>query len=58
MDCLGCEGEFAMKAVTGAAHGSNDVTVREAIWRRFAGDGWAAYDALPPAVQRRMHEHA
>ncbi len=47
-----------MKAVTGAAHGSNDVTVREAIWRRFAGDGWAAYDALPPAVQRRMHEHA
>lgn len=38
--------------------GSNDVTVREAIWRRFAGDEWAAYDALPPTVRRRMQEHA
>jgi hypothetical protein len=32
--------------------------VREAIWRRFDGDDWAAFDALPPAIRRRLHEHA
>nr|WP_240048396.1 DUF6525 family protein [Crenalkalicoccus roseus] len=37
---------------------SNDGTIREAIWRRFPGDEWAAYEALPPAVRRRMQEHA
>lgn len=37
---------------------SNDGTVRDAIWRRFAGDDWAAFDQLPPAVRRRLHEHA
>lgn len=37
---------------------SNDVTVRDRIWRRFPGDEWAAFEALPPAVRRRMHEHA
>jgi len=36
----------------------NDVTLREEIWRRFDGDTWAAYDALPPAVRRRIHQHA
>lgn len=40
------------------AGGSNDVTARERMWRRFAGDDWAAFDALPPAVRRRMREHA
>lgn len=38
--------------------GSNDVTVRERIWHRFPGDDWAAFEALPPAVRRRMQEHA
>ncbi len=37
---------------------TNDGTVRDAIWRRFAGDDWAAFDALPPAIRRRMQEHA
>jgi hypothetical protein len=36
----------------------NDTTVREEIWRRFEGSDWAAYDALPPAVRRRIHQHA
>lgn len=36
----------------------NDLTAREAIWRRFAGDDWACFDALPPAIRRRLHEHA
>jgi hypothetical protein len=36
----------------------NDVTLREETWRRFDGDTWAAYDALPPAVRRRIHQHA
>lgn len=37
---------------------TNDRTPRERIWRRFGGDDWAAFDALPPAVRRRLHEHA
>jgi hypothetical protein len=36
----------------------NDVTARPDIWRRYAGDDWAAFDSLPPAIRRRMHEHA
>jgi hypothetical protein len=36
----------------------NDVTEREAMWRRWPGDDWAAFDALPPAIRRRIHEHA
>ena len=38
--------------------GCNDVTAREAIWRRYPGDEWAAFDALPPVIRRRLHEHA
>ena len=36
----------------------NDVTERDRLWRRLAGDDWAAFDALPPAIRRRLHEHA
>ena len=28
------------------------------MWRRIGGDDWAAFEALPPAVRRRMQEHA
>lgn len=34
------------------------MTLRETIWQRFDGDAWAAFDALPPAIRRRLHEHA
>lgn len=37
---------------------SNDVTERERIWHRWPGDDWAAFDALPPVIRRRIHEHA
>jgi hypothetical protein len=37
---------------------ANDVTERERIWRRWTGDDWAAFDALPPSVRRRMQVHA
>lgn len=37
---------------------SNDTTLRDAMWRRFEGDDWTAYDALPAAVRARLHEHA
>lgn len=47
-----------MVPMTGIGRTSNDVTERERIWRRFTGDEWAAFDALPPALRRRMHEHA
>lgn len=28
------------------------------MWRRWPGDEWAAFDALPAAVRRRIQEHA
>ena len=37
---------------------TNDVTERARLWRRLAGDDWAAFDALPPAVRQRLREHA
>lgn len=36
----------------------NDLTARDDMWRRFDGDDWAAFDALPRAVRQRLHEHA
>ena len=36
----------------------NDVTERERIWRRWPGDDWAAFEALPPRIRRRIQEHA
>ncbi len=36
----------------------NDGTVRHRVWRRFAGDDWAAFDALPPPIRVRLSEHA
>ncbi len=36
----------------------NDVTTREGMWRRFGGDDWACFDALPPAIRERIQEHA
>ncbi len=45
-----------MCAGAGPAH--NDVTERARIWRRFPGDDWAAYEALPAAIRRRLQQHA
>ena len=36
----------------------NDITARETLWRRHPGDDWAAFDALPPAIRRRLQSHA
>ncbi len=36
----------------------NDHSPRHALWRRYPGDDWAAFDALPAAVRQRLHEHA
>ena len=51
----GDEGDRGGRAT---AASSNDVTVRPVIWWRYAGDDWAAYDQLPPAIRRRLTEHA
>lgn len=37
---------------------ANDVDARSGMWRRFGGDDWAAFDALPEPVRRRMHQHS
>lgn len=36
----------------------NDITFRERMWRRFGGDDWACFDALPPVIRERIQEHA
>ncbi len=36
----------------------NERTLRREMWRRYAGDDWAAFDALPVAVRKRVAEHA
>lgn len=36
----------------------NDITSRERMWRRFGGDDWACFDALPPMIRNRIQEHA
>ncbi|WP_245870501.1 DUF6525 family protein [Teichococcus rhizosphaerae] len=36
----------------------NDTTAREGRWRRWPGDEWACFDALPPAIRQRMQAHA
>ncbi|MCW8087017.1 DUF6525 family protein [Sabulicella glaciei] len=36
----------------------NDVSPRPEIWRRLPGDDWAAFDALPASIRRRLAEHA
>jgi hypothetical protein len=34
----------------------NDPSPREAMWRRWPGDEWAALEALPPIVRLRVQE--
>jgi Family of unknown function (DUF6525) len=36
----------------------NDRSPRHTMWRRFTGDDWAAFDALPAVVRQRLCEHA
>ena len=36
----------------------NERTLRHEIWRRYTGDDWAAFDALPATIRRRVTEHA
>jgi hypothetical protein len=36
----------------------NDITLRQDHWRRWPGDEWDCFDALPPAVRQRLQQHA
>jgi Family of unknown function (DUF6525) len=36
----------------------NDFEFRHQLWRRYHGDEWAAFEALPPAVRQRLREHS
>ncbi|GBQ47036.1 MULTISPECIES: DUF6525 family protein [Komagataeibacter] len=36
----------------------NERTLRHEMWRRYAGDDWAAFDALPAAIRQRIAAHA
>ena len=39
------------------AAATNDGTCRKALWRRYEGDPWAAFDALPASIRHRLAEH-
>lgn len=58
MNCRRSRAASGVAAAGEVSAGSNDVTARELVWRRYAGDDWAAFDALPLGVRRRMQEHA
>jgi hypothetical protein len=49
---------FAGGAAAQITPSGNDMTLRAVMWKRFAGNDWAAFESLPPAIRRRMHEHA
>lgn len=36
----------------------NERTLRNEMWRRYAGDDWAAFDALPATIRERVATHA
>ncbi|MCE0745287.1 DUF6525 family protein [Acetobacter sicerae] len=37
---------------------NNERTFRHEMWRRYDGDDWAAFDALPASIRKRVTEHA
>ncbi|MCQ4158708.1 DUF6525 family protein [Roseomonas sp. GC11] len=37
---------------------TNDITLRDQLWRRLQGDEWESFDALPAPVRKRLQEHA
>lgn len=37
---------------------SNERTLRHEMWRRYDGDDWSVFDALPARIRRRVTEHA
>lgn len=43
---------------SGTVMSGNDVTFRQDHWRRWPGEEWACFDALPPAVRQRLQQHA
>ncbi|QDH16987.1 DUF6525 family protein [Swingsia samuiensis] len=36
----------------------NDQTLRHEIWRRYTGNEWDAFDALPASIKQRVNDHA
>lgn len=36
----------------------NERTLRHEMWRRYTGDDWAAFDALPTTIRERVAAHA
>lgn len=50
--------DLARTRPTCDARVSNDGTIRDEIWRRYAGDDWDAFDRLPAAIRQRLNEHA
>ncbi len=43
--------------MSGPADRTNERTLRHEVWRRYDGDDWQAFDALPPGIRRRVSLH-
>ncbi|MFT8549872.1 DUF6525 family protein [Acetobacter okinawensis] len=40
-----------------SAH-TNERTLRHEVWRRYDGNDWQAFDALPPSIRLRVSQHS
>lgn len=37
---------------------TNERTLRHEVWRRYDGNDWQAFDALPPGIRQRVTQHS
>ncbi|MGG6430172.1 DUF6525 family protein [Acetobacter ghanensis] len=37
---------------------TNERTLRHEVWRRYDGNDWQAFDALPPSIKQRVAQHS
>ncbi|WP_025886271.1 DUF6525 family protein [Asaia prunellae] len=47
----------ALSLLSSSTEFTNDGTCRKTLWRRYEGDPWAAFDALPQTIRHRLTEH-
>lgn len=44
--------------MTRLLEGTNERTLRHEVWRRYDGNDWQAFDALPPRIRQRVSQHS
>lgn len=44
--------------MTRASPRTNERTLRHEVWRRYDGNDWQAFDALPTSIRQRVAQHS